>query len=89
MGQGSPCAQDAMGSSRQAAKQLWGAFPSRCPRTRDVALRNVVSGHRGGGLCLVLSEVFSNLDDSVILNKCAGCGGKIQISQEEVLPRHP
>ena len=36
---------------------------------RDVALRDVVSGHDGGGLesdCIIL-EVISNLNDSMIL----------------------
>ena len=33
----------------------------------DVALRDVGSGHGGGGLGLEISEVFSNLDDSMIL----------------------
>ena len=35
----------------------------------DVALRNMVSGHDGCGLRLhlVITEVFSNLNDSVIL----------------------
>ena len=37
---------------------------------RDVALRDVVSGHGGGGMRLDLGtlEVFSNLNDSVILS---------------------
>ena len=35
----------------------------------DVALHDMVSGHDGGGLRLhlVITEVFSNLNDSVIL----------------------
>ena len=32
-----------------------------------VALRDVVSGHGGEGLDLMTSEVFSNLNDSVVL----------------------
>ena len=33
----------------------------------DVALREVGSGHSGGGLGWGISEVFSNLNDSVML----------------------
>ena len=33
----------------------------------DVALRDKVGGHGGGGLDLMTLEVFSNIDDSVIL----------------------
>ena len=40
------------------------------PCHRDVALRDVVSGHGGGGMRLDLGtlEVFSNLNDSLILS---------------------
>ena len=33
----------------------------------DVALRDVVSGHGGAGLDWMISEAFSNLNDSTIL----------------------
>ena len=33
----------------------------------DVALRDKVGGHGGGGLDLMTLEVLSNIDDSVIL----------------------
>ena len=55
----------------------WHSYPGRCwgspslevfKKNEDVALRDVVSGHGGGGLGLdwMILEVFSNLNDSVI-----------------------
>ena len=55
-----------------AATQEVGQFPSLevFQNHRDVALRDVVSGHGGGGMRLDLGtlEVFSNLNDSLILS---------------------
>ena len=50
----------------------WGHHAWRCYRTcGDVALRDVVSGHRWGGMIdlmvLMVLMVFSNFSDSMIL----------------------